>query len=90
MKPGAQGEERERERDREHILSKSTSRRRQDMFEQSPPRFPSTVITVQFSHDAAEASGGPLRSRTADGLEVSLEQLVKTKDNICLIRLAES
>ena len=40
------------------------------------PRFPSTVITVQFSHDAgAGTSGGPLRSRTYDGLEVSLEQL---------------
>ena len=40
------------------------------------PRFPSTVITVQFSHDSATASGGPLRSRTNDGLEVSLEMLV--------------
>lgn len=38
-------------------------------------RFPSTVITVQFSHDAPGASGGPLRSRTYDGLEVSLEPL---------------
>jgi hypothetical protein len=39
-------------------------------------RFPSTVITVQFSHEAgAGTSGGPLRSRTYDGLEVSLEQL---------------
>eukprot|EP00440_Ansanella_granifera_P007799 gb/GFBE01008438.1/.p1 GENE.gb/GFBE01008438.1/~~gb/GFBE01008438.1/.p1 ORF type:complete len:313 (+),score=72.48 gb/GFBE01008438.1/:1-939(+) len=36
-------------------------------------RFPSTVITVQFSHDVADSSGGPLRSRTSDGLEVSLE-----------------
>jgi len=36
-------------------------------------KFPSTVITVQFSHDAPGASGGPLRSRTYDGLEVSLE-----------------
>jgi len=34
------------------------------------------VITVQFSHEAgAGTSGGPLRSRTYDGLEVSLEQL---------------
>lgn len=37
-------------------------------------KFPSTVITVQFSHEAgAGTSGGPLRSRTYDGLEVSLE-----------------
>ena len=34
------------------------------------------MITVQFSHDGgAGTSGGPLRSRTYDGLEVSLEQL---------------
>lgn len=37
-------------------------------------RFNSTVTTVQFSHDAGGAVfGGPLRSRTADGLEVMLE-----------------
>ncbi|CAK9008570.1 unnamed protein product [Durusdinium trenchii] len=41
-------------------------------------KFPSTVITVQFSHDAAGASGGPLRSRTYDGLEVSLEYQMYT------------
>lgn len=35
-------------------------------------RFNSTVTTVQFSHDAL-ASSGPLRSRTADGLELTLE-----------------
>eukprot|EP00913_Durusdinium_trenchii_P014749 g13834.t1 len=48
-------------------------------------KFPSTVITVQFSHDAAGASGGPLRSRTYDGLEVSLEisfQYQLSKDSL--------
>lgn len=47
-------------------------------------KFQSTVITVQFSHDAS-ASGSPLRSRTADGLEVSLEisfQYQLMKDNL--------
>mmetsp|Transcript_96789 Transcript_96789/g.273494 ORF Transcript_96789/g.273494 Transcript_96789/m.273494 type:complete len:316 (+) Transcript_96789:123-1070(+) len=36
-------------------------------------RFNSTVTTVQFSHDLRTSSSGPLRSRTADGLEVNLE-----------------
>lgn len=36
-------------------------------------RFNSTVMGVQFSHDLRGSSGGPLRSRTADGLEVYLE-----------------
>lgn len=36
-------------------------------------RFNSTVTTVQFSHDLASSSSGPLRSRTDDGLEVALE-----------------
>mmetsp|Transcript_5801 Transcript_5801/g.11615 ORF Transcript_5801/g.11615 Transcript_5801/m.11615 type:complete len:315 (-) Transcript_5801:83-1027(-) len=37
-------------------------------------RFNSTVTTVQFSHEHGGAVfGGPLRSRTADGLEVMLE-----------------
>jgi len=36
-------------------------------------KFPSTVITVQFTHDSKALLDGPLRSRTADGLEVSLE-----------------
>ena len=43
-------------------------------------RFPSTVITVQFSHDAAGVSGPPMRSRTYDGLEVSLELLDAQND----------
>eukprot|EP00933_Yihiella_yeosuensis_P019152 TRINITY_DN15540_c1_g2_i1.p1 TRINITY_DN15540_c1_g2~~TRINITY_DN15540_c1_g2_i1.p1 ORF type:complete len:327 (+),score=53.70 TRINITY_DN15540_c1_g2_i1:40-981(+) len=35
-------------------------------------RFPSTVQTIQFSNERG-SSGGMLRSRTSDGLEVSLE-----------------
>eukprot|EP00929_Paragymnodinium_shiwhaense_P016860 TRINITY_DN125524_c0_g1_i1.p1 TRINITY_DN125524_c0_g1~~TRINITY_DN125524_c0_g1_i1.p1 ORF type:complete len:312 (-),score=69.66 TRINITY_DN125524_c0_g1_i1:68-1003(-) len=36
-------------------------------------RFNSTVTTVQFSHDLENSAAGPLKSRTADGLEVALE-----------------
>eukprot|EP00930_Biecheleria_cincta_P095804 TRINITY_DN87711_c0_g1_i1.p1 TRINITY_DN87711_c0_g1~~TRINITY_DN87711_c0_g1_i1.p1 ORF type:complete len:324 (-),score=61.45 TRINITY_DN87711_c0_g1_i1:34-963(-) len=36
-------------------------------------KFQSTVITVSFTHDIKDSSGAPLRSRTADGLEVELE-----------------
>mmetsp|Transcript_103496 Transcript_103496/g.183859 ORF Transcript_103496/g.183859 Transcript_103496/m.183859 type:complete len:310 (-) Transcript_103496:77-1006(-) len=36
-------------------------------------KFPSTVVTVQFTHDSRDLLSGPLRSRTSDGLEVSLE-----------------